>query len=362
MSESESPSPPEGEILKNYSHPEEPVRHTYPIEIKDAGFGTAVGLLMKTLPYVAVRFGILLAFSVATILYFTIVLGGGGWLASKDGIFALMGFGFIGVGFGLYGYLWWFIVRYFLYLLKAGHIAVLTELILYGKISDAGKGQFAYGKEVVKKNFGQVNILFGIDLLIKGVIRAFNRILNFASSLIPIPGLKNVMGIVKAIIAAATTFIDETLFSYSLARGDPNRWRSSRDGLIYYCQNPKEILKTAVWVVILDYVLTFAVWILFLAPAFLITAIIPAGPIQAMGGLAAFIIAALFAGNVKAAVLHPLFLIMVMIKFHVTVQGQEINESWDEKLSGMSRKFKKIKDGATNWKPSDNNAPEAPTA
>jgi hypothetical protein len=357
MTESAS-TPPEGTLLPDYSHPENPVRHSYPIAIKDAGFGTALGLLLKTLPYVLVRFGILLAFSVATIIYFSIVLGAGGWLVAKEGILTFMGVGFIGVGFGLYGYLWWFIIRYFLYLLKAGHIAVLTELILYGKLSVEGKGQFAYGKDIVKKNFGQVNILFGIDLLIQGIVRAFNRVLDFASSLLPVPGLQKVMGLVKAIITAATTFIDETLFSYSLARGDPNRWRSSRDGLIYYCQNPKEVLKTAVWVVILDYALTFAVWVLFLAPAFIITAMIPAGAVQNIGGLAAFVIAALFAANVKGAVLHPLFLIMVMIKFHVSVQGQEINESWDAKLSGMSKKFGKLKEGAANWKPSDNQAPE----
>ena len=328
--------------LPNYSHPDEPVRHSYPLAVKDAGLGTAFGLFRKTLPYALVRFGILLAFSVGTIVYMSITFGGGAWLGSKVGF---LGVGWIIAGLGLYGYLWWFVVRYTLYLIKAGHIAVLTELIAHGKCGAGEEGMFRYGKNVVTKNFGQVNVLFALDLLISGVVKTFNRTLDFASSLLPIPGLSNVMAIVNAILRAATTYIDETLFSYSIARGDQNRWRSSRDGLIYYCQNPKEILKTAVWIVVLSKVLSFVIWILFLGPAFGIAAMLPES-IAAAGWIAAFVIAALFAWNVQNAFLHPLFLIMVMIKFHVSVQGSEINTTWDDRLSSLSNKFNKIKEGA----------------
>jgi hypothetical protein len=230
-------------------------------------------------------------------------------------------------------------------MLKCGHIAVLTELVTTNSIGNGEQGMFSYGKEVVTKRFGEVNVLFGIDLLIAGVVKAFNRTLDFIGSLLPIPGLSNLMQVVNAIISAATTYIDETLFSYNLARGDENPWRSGRDGLIYYCQNAKEVLKTAVGVVILDKVLTILLWAVMLVPAVGVAWIIP-GQNTALWP---FFIAVLFAWNIRAAFLKPIFLIMIMTKFHVSVEGQEINEEWDERLTSVSGKFVKIKDGIADW-------------
>ena len=51
-----------------HGHPAQAVRHSYPLAIEDAGLSTAVGLLMKTMPYALARFGILLAVSVGTII------------------------------------------------------------------------------------------------------------------------------------------------------------------------------------------------------------------------------------------------------------------------------------------------------
>jgi hypothetical protein len=113
------------------------VRHSYPLAIREAGFGTAVGLMMRTLPYALVRFGVLLCVSIATLMWFVIAFGGWGLLGSK--IHPGVGFGWFLFSCAIYGYLWTIIVRYFLYLLKCGHIAVLTELITTGQIATATK-------------------------------------------------------------------------------------------------------------------------------------------------------------------------------------------------------------------------------
>ncbi len=333
----------------SYSHPDQPVRHTYPLAIHEAGFGTAWSLVMRTLPYALVRFGILLGFSIVTIIWLILAFGVGAFLGAK--VHPWIGFGWIAAGLGLYGYAWWFVVRYALYLIQAGHTAVLTELVTKGQIGNGSTGMFEYGKQIVTSRFGQVNLLFALDLLIKGVVRAFNRTLDFVAHLIPIPGLQSVVSIVNAIVRAATTYIDETIFSYNLARGDDNAWRSSKDALIYYGQNAKEILKTAVWVVVLDAVLTAVIWIVMLAPAFLLLAVLPAS--WAPGGfLAAFVVAALFASNVRNAFLKPVFLVMVMTKFHVLVRNQAINLEWDERLSSLSKKFREMKEKAVaGWSP-----------
>src|SRR5690606_24790262 len=101
--------------------------------------------------------------------------------------------------------------------------------------------------------------------------------------------------------------------------------------------------KTGAYIVVLDYVLTFVAWLVMLLPAFLVALLVPGA---SSTGVVMVLVAVLFASNVRAAFLHPLFLTMVMIKFHVSVQNQGIDESWDQKLSQVSDKFRQIKDKA----------------
>jgi hypothetical protein len=146
--------------------------------------------------------------------------------------------------------------------------------------------------------------------------------------------------------------VAQTVFSYNLARGDENAWRSSKDALIYYAQNSGEILKTAIYVVILDRVLTALIWAVMLAPAFLMLAILPesAKPGGFLGGL---LIAALLASNVRQAFLQPIFLVMVMTKFHLVIKDQAINAEWDARLTSLSGKFRDLKSKAEqDWRPS----------
>jgi hypothetical protein len=332
-----------------YSHPDAPVRHSYPLAIEQAGFGTALGLVMKTLPYALVRFAILVVVTVVTVVWFAVTFGGMALLSAK--VHPIAGMIWLFAGLGTYGYAWWFVARYALFLIQAGHVAVLTELVTTGKIENGATSMFEYGRRVVTERFGQINALFALGLLIRGIVFAFNRTLDFVTHFLPIPGLNTVVAIVNAIIRAATRYIDYTILSYNLARGDENPWRSSKDAIIYYGQNSTEILKTAAYVVLLDRVLTAVIWAIMLAPAFILLAILPesAKPGGFIGGL---VIAALLASNIRQAFLQPIFLVMVMTKFHLVIRNQPINETWDERLSSLSGKFRDLKSKAAGgWQP-----------
>lgn len=338
-----------------FSHPEQPVRHSYPVAQQSFGVGAAAGLLMKTAPFIAARLAVLVGASVAGLVYWLVVIGGTIFLGERSPV---LGWGWLIVTLGVAGWLWRTVIRYFLYLLKAGHIAVLTEIITRGEVGNGQESMFAYGKRIVQERFGQVNVLFGIDLLVDGVVRAFNRTLDWLSDLIPIPGLDSVMAFVNSVVFASTTYIDETLFSYNLARGDDNVFRSSKDGLIYYAQNSKEILKTGVWVVILEKVLSFAVFVVVFVPALAVAYLLPSSWGFWMP-LTAIVAGLLFAADVQQAVLRPLFLTMVMLKFHSVVREQPINLQWDQRLESASDKFRELKEKALGAGPSGNAAPQA---
>jgi hypothetical protein len=107
------------------------------------------------------------------------------------------------------------------------------------------------------------------------------------------------------------------------------------------------VLKTGVFVVVLEKVLTVLIWVVMLAPAFAMSYFVPrTGP---FAFFTVFIISILLAGNVRSAFLKPLFLTMVMIKFHTQIQDQPIDETWDARLETASDKFRELKEKAVAW-------------
>lgn len=320
-----------------YSHPDQAVRHSYPLAVKEDGFSVAWGLCLKTSPLIMIRLGVLLG-----LLFVAIV-----WLALCGGIASLFG-GDGGmilflIGFGLPAGLFFWLRQYVMYLLKMAHVAVITKLITEGSLPE-GINQVQYGKELVTQKFGQTNVMFVLDSLITGVVRAFNSTLDWIADMLPIPGMENIMKVVNTIVNNATTYIDETIFSYNLARNDENVWRSSADGLVYYGQNAKPVLKTAVVSLVLEYVFSFFIFLACLVPALLIAKILP----SSVSGFA-WIVAIILAYIVRDAVLHPLSLTMVALTFHKNSFNQAINEDVARVMTEVSSKFEELCEKAKTW-------------
>ncbi|NDC38539.1 MAG: hypothetical protein EBZ48_10860 [Proteobacteria bacterium] len=332
--------------IPSFSHPDQPVRHSYPLAITADGFRTALGLVVRTSPYIILRLGLMMIFIVAA-LFWLLLCGGLAYLFSGKN-----GQGGGGILFFILtvvfpaGVFFW-IRTYLFYLLKCGHVAVLTRLITHGDLPQ-GVNQVQYGKDSVLQHFAQANVLVVVDSLVTGVANAFNRSLDWLSNIIPIPGMESIMKIVHLLVHRATTFIDETILSYTLARGDTNVWRSSMDGLVYYAANVRPILKTAVLSLLLQYVLTLAIFIVCLVPAYLLGLLLPASVASF-----AWLFAVLLAEGIRSAFLQPIFLVMVALTFHKSVQNQPIDESWAARLESMSSKFGKLKQKALDFKPGE---------
>lgn len=327
---------------QDYSHPEQPVRHSYPLAVNSSSVSTAIGLVMQTIPIILVRLGVLSAFIVAAVIWWMVCGGIALLFSSKDGsggggvfLFLIA----VGLPAGVYG----FLRHYVLYMLKMAHIAVLTRLITEGSLPK-GMSQIEYGKQVITVRFGETNAMLALDGLITGVVNTFNATLDWVAGLIPIPGLDGLMRVVEAVIRNATTYIDETIFSYNLARGDDNVWRSSADGLVYYAQNVKAVLKTAVWGLVVDYVLTAAALVVSLLPAWLISLVLP----SIVSGFA-WVFALVIAFAIRAAFIKPVFLTMVALTFHTRVHNQPIDQGMSSTLSSISEKFRELLERGRDW-------------
>ena len=318
------------------------VRHSYPLKVRSHSLSTAFGLLMQSLPYALARFGVLLAADFVGILWIVITFGGGAWLtahiAQAFGLIWIVAW-IIGVG-----WFWGTVLRYALHLIACGHVAVLTELITRGEVGNGSESMFSYGKRIVTEKFGQVTALFGMNALVRGILQSFHRTLDWIGEMLPIPGLDSVASILNMLLRAATRYMDKVIFSYNLARNEPDPWVGAREGIIYYCQNAKPILQTSIWIIILERVLSVVLWLILLVPAGLITLALPHA-VREMGGFITVLVALLLASAVRGAFLKPLFLIMMMVRFHTLVENQPIDAEWNQRLAAVSDKFRDFGSG-----------------
>lgn len=328
-----------GSAERRAGGPSQGPAHSYSLLVRDHDLATALRLLIDTLPYALARWGMLLAFAAACLVWAVVAVGGAVWLgthiATAFGFCWLLGLLLVG------GWIWAAILRYTLHMIACGHVAVLTELITRGSIGNGTEGQFAYGRRIVMDRFGEVAVLFGLNALIRSVLRAFHNALDTIGEWLPAPGINAIVGLVNTVLTAATRYLDKVVLSYDLARGGDDPRRNIQDGLVYYCQNAKPILTTSIWMVIVERCLSILLWLLLLVPAGVATMALP-DAIREYGAVVTVSIAALLALTLRAAFIQPLFLICVMIRFHALVENQPINSTWVGYLDGLSDKFRQI--------------------
>ena len=302
-------------------------------------------LMRRTAPFLVFR--ILVYFSIA--MAYVLVTGTGAGIGWGIGSFgdedfrASTTFWGGGIGFGVTAALLYFLREYILYLVKAGHIAVMVEY-LDGRELPGGKKQIEYAHEIVKSRFGQANVLFGIDQLVKGVVRSITGLVEGIASILPIPGLDGMMKVVRAYLRVAVGLIDEVILAHLIRTRSENPWSGGRDALVLYGQNAKPMLINAAWIGLVTYALAFIVFLIMLAPAGAVVYLIPGA-----WSAGAFVFAILFAWAVKVALIEPFSIACLLQAFHKVTDGQEPNPEWVAKLEGVSDKFRSLGEKAAGW-------------
>ena len=313
----------------------------------DFSVGRALSLMFQTLPFVLLRMAVYFGAALAYVL----VTGAGAGIGWGIGGFGDSGFqanatiwGGV-IGFGLVGAVMYLAREYVLYIVKAGHIAVLVKL-LDGEQMPEGRSQVAYARQEVTKRFAQASVLFGVDQLVKGVLRAITGLVRGIMSILPIPGAKQFVSIVHAFLRIAVGFIDEVILAYAIRTKSDNAWASAQTGLVLYAQNYKPMLKNAAWLALFVYGLSFVVFLVMLAPAALAVYLIPGA--WSAGGI---VFALIFAWAVKAALLEPFAITCMMEVYFRTIAGQAPDPAWEAKLDSLSAKFTKLKEKARTYQP-----------
>jgi hypothetical protein len=311
----------------------------------DFSMSQALGLMRRTAPFLIFR--VVVYFSIAVAFVLATGTGAGiGWGvgAFGDEEFRTASIFYGGLaGFGLTAGILIFLRDYLLYIVKAGHIAVMVEIMQGGEVP-GGQGQIAYAKDVVQARFGQASALFALDKLIKGVVGVVTGLIEGIMSILPIPGLDQMMGVVRGYLKISVGLVDEVILAHAIRTKAENPWASAQEALVLYAQNARPMLVNAAWLTLFTYGLSLLVFLLMLAPAAAVVYMIPGA--WSAGG---FVFAILFAWAVKVALIEPFAIACLLQVFFKVTEGQTPNPEWRRKLETATDKFRQLGEKALAW-------------
>lgn len=309
----------------------------------------ALSLLMQTLPFIGLRCAVYFGITLSYVLL-TGIGAGMGWsigALGDEGFQATAAFWGGAAGFGLTAGIIYFLREYILYMVKAGHIAVMVQL-LDGQDTPVGKSQIRHASTVVKARYSQANMLFVIDQLIKGVVNATTSLVQGLGSLLPMPGMQQLMAVVRVFLRVAVGLIDEVILAYAIHTQSQNPWKSACTALVLYGQNAAVMLKNAAWLTLFTYGLSLAIFLALLAPAAILVYFMPG--VGSAGGVA---FALVLAWAIKVALLEPFAIACLLQAYFKTIKGQRPDPAWEARLDDVSSKFGHLKDKAASWVPTE---------
>ncbi|RAL20989.1 hypothetical protein DL240_15070 [Lujinxingia litoralis] len=301
----------------------------------------AVSLLGATVPILGLNAAVYAGFFLVAVVWF------GVWAAITFFVAKLVpaaAWICVIIALGAGGFAWRMARRYLLYMVKGAHIAAMTEVLL-GRDVPRGAGQIQYARDIVTRYFKDVSVLFGLDALINGTVKAFTgtfvRIINF----IPLPGdFQRLIRIVQQIINRSLSYVDEAILSYAIARREENVWNSARHGIVLYGQSYKPILFTTIKAYLIGKAFSLAFFAMVLVPGLLIATVVgkQAIEMQSIITIIAFIIAAVGGRLLELAFYEPFALAYTMVTYHREIEGKQPDPEWDRKLQSASESFRKL--------------------
>ncbi len=287
-------------------------------------------VFLKTMKFVWLKLalgGIVLLFALVTLFPFVWLgsLGDGGGI-----VIALT------VWFILVGCVYGFLQHYVGYILKAGHVAMVTTAVTTGSLPE---DQLAAAREMVSQRFLTANVYFAVDRLVSGAVSQLQKGLQKVDDLLgKIPGVSFIVSFAQMFVHIALNYVDECCLGYTFLHGDQSAFKSAADGVVIYFQNWKKLLKDAAVMTLAVMVISFLAWLL---PFLLFAGIFAALGIHLIfAALLSIIIAAIL----KSSFVDSFLMVRMMVSYMEVAPSTEITFDLYGKLCKLSDKFKSLFD------------------
>jgi len=242
-------------------------------------------------------------------------------------------------------------------------------------VGNGSTKMFKFGRELASRRLGDFDTVWTVHRTIRAAARHLTRTLDFIDGILP-SGFGIDLGIVKRgvyrVLKWAMPYIDATVLSYGMARGDKDFGAVGLDGFVYALQNAKSVIKTAIGAWFLEKVILGPLWFVLallvgVGTAYGVLQVTGADfvllqqdlrgffgtyPIIALGSLAAGavvgpLIAQLFTKTLSQSFVRPMLIAMVLIKFHNVIRNQPLDASLQNRIVGSSEGLANMSDIAT---------------
>lgn len=298
----------------------------------------AIGLVLRTWPFLVLRLGI---WALVCAGYGAGVAGGAVmgialgalWSASAGG--AALG---ALAGFAAASALLFWLRAYITYLLKGGHIAALVAAH-DGLPLPLGFGQVGYALAIVRERFWEVNVLFAVDLLIKGVVGALSGLI--AGLAAPF-GLGGLAGLLTHVLRLSTFYVDELILARNIRTREADPFSGAQDALVLYAQNAWSIVRNALILAAVCALLGLGAFLVLVGPFGLVAALAPEAMTGAVFTLASLALAALAALALVYAAAEPFCIACLMQVYFNVTEGQRPDPLWRRRLESTSAAFRKL--------------------
>jgi hypothetical protein len=341
--------------------------HNYPIEARTPGLAAAFGLALRTAPFALFRFVQWSALATVSALILAIAIAGGTWLTVS--VNRIAGTIVMLAAVVAWAFLWLPFANRISFGTLCRHILILTQLITTGRTDERGEGMFAFSKRVVSARMGDLATVGRLYRTINSALYRLSRVLGFADGVLDID-LEWLRRLIDRVVAWVSPYLTAVVLSYGLARGDRDFSQAGRDGICYSAQNGRALMKTVIGAFLLESVLVAPLWLAAFAgfgfAAFRFTYVQAGGDWAAMSqhglagaahahqlallaAIAAGVVAGLLLGllavkTLREAMVRPALLAMVLIKFHLEVEDQPLDDDWRDRMSEADDVLKGLDD------------------
>ncbi len=278
-------------------------------------------------------------------VWLKLALGGAIFLISAVTMFLFLWIGsLVGSGSGiaialslwaiLIGGVFTFAERYIGYMLKAGHVAMVTTAVTTGTLPE---NQLEAAKSMVKERFATANVYFVVDRLVSGAVSQLQRGLQKLEDLLgKIPGVAVIVSFAQLFVHIALNYIDECCLGYTFLHREQSAFKSAADGVVIYFQNWKTLLKNAAVTTLIVMGISLLAWLLpFLIFASLFT-------LLHIHWIFAFILALIIAAIIKSSFVDSYMMVKTMVSYMQVAPSTEITFDLYDKLCKLSAKFRNL--------------------
>lgn len=286
-------------------------------------------IYFKTMKFVWIKLGLGAAITAISIVLLAICAGIGSLFNNGTIFVFLIAFWLVFTG-GIYK----FAMHYVGYMVKAAHVAVISEAVTTGHIPD---NMVETGKNMVKSRFAESNVYFVLDKLVSGAVRQLQNAVGKIDSVFgSIPGVSAIVNFAQLFIGIALGYVDECCLGYTFYKKDEGAFKAGCDGVAIYFQNAKTLLKSAAVTALIVIVSTIVAMIL----PFAIFGII--FNLLGWNMFIAFLLAFIVALVLKMAFIDSYMMVKMMVSYMNVAPTTQVTFDIYGKLCKLSRKFKEL--------------------